>query len=84
MDFFRIFLLIACRTPYSKTRWIPSEPTPPISLVCIVCIISQSMRMEYGFHAAVRLQIPFTIFRYFIAPGSQIYRFHKITSSELP
>ena len=40
--------------------------------------------MEYGFHAAIRLQIPFTIFRYFIAAGSQIYRFHKITSSELP
>ena len=40
--------------------------------------------MEYGFHAAIRLQIPFTIFRYFIAAGSQIYRFHEITSSELP
>ena len=47
-------------------------------------VLYVTLRMEYGFHAAIRLQIPFTIFRYFIAAGSQIYRFHKITSSELP
>ena len=57
---------------------------PHLLLWYVLYVTSQSLRMEYGFHAAIRLQIPFTIFRYFIAAGSQIYRFHEITSSELP